>query len=133
MNRTAQRYAGALTKLCAGLEQKDVSTIIDQFARLLIERRQASLLPEIMEAVERIPEPGTVRVKLTTAGKAPKETASEFSVALEKKLGSKVEVETDEDPNIIGGAVIRYEDTLLDASVRNRLNILKHRLQSSEL
>lgn len=115
-------------ELCAGLSESEAETIVRQFAELLIERRQGALLTEVIEAIRVTPEPGTVRVKLTTADKAPDESVNEFKDALEKMLKASVDIETSEEPDIIGGAVIRYEDTLLDASVRSRLDRLRHQL-----
>lgn len=117
-----------LLELCHGLEQDAANKVIDRFAAMMIERRQASLLPAILEAVEATPEPGAVSVSLTTAEKAPDDITAAFRTDLEKKLDTKVYLDTEEDPKILGGAVIRYEDTLLDASVRNRLDLLKQRL-----
>ena len=131
--KIAQKYAKELLELCSNIDQKEADKVIDKFASLMIERRQGSLLPEIMKEMELAPEPGTLTVSLITATKASKETTDDLRMSLEKKLDTPITIETSEDPTLLGGAIIRYEDVLLDASVKNRLNILKNRLQSSEL
>ncbi|MGA1696643.1 MAG: F0F1 ATP synthase subunit delta, partial [Arenicellales bacterium] len=44
--------------------------------------------------------------------------------ALEKKLGRKVTLEVSADPSLIGGAVIRAGDLVIDGSVKTRLEKL---------
>lgn len=130
MSRTVQRYARELLRLCHGKEKADVERTIERFVGLLIERRQGSLLPEILEAVESTPEYGTVEVTMTTA-EALDGTASEnFRERLEKKLDTPVYLTNATDPSLIGGATLRYEDILFDGSLRARLDALKRQLSN---
>lgn len=128
MSRTAQRYARELLKLCAGKTREEVARVIDNFARLLLERRQGSLLPEILEAVEEAPEPGAVEVTMTTATPIDAKAADGLKKGLEKKIDAPVHVRTETDPALLGGAMLRYGDVLFDGSLRGRLNALKRQL-----
>jgi len=47
---------------------------------------------------------------------------------LEKITGKKVTVKLQVNPKILGGMVARIEDTLIDGSVRNRLDLLRRDL-----
>lgn len=47
---------------------------------------------------------------------------------LEKKTGKSIELKTVVDPSIIGGLVVRMEDSLYDASLANKLKKIKKEL-----
>jgi F-type H+-transporting ATPase subunit delta len=48
--------------------------------------------------------------------------------ALNKATGKKVELKVIVDPSVMGGAVTQVGDTVIDGSVRSRLEQLKHAL-----
>jgi len=65
-----------------------------------------------------------VKVQLTTATAVDGKIAAGISKALEEKLGRQVELELLVDEQLLGGAVIRAEDMVIDGSVKNRLEQL---------
>ena len=46
------------------------------------------------------------------------------------RITEKTEIKTRVDESIIGGVVVRVDDTLIDASVRTQLNNLNNNLKS---
>jgi F-type H+-transporting ATPase subunit delta len=66
--------------------------------------------------------------KVESAAELTKEQISQIAAALERAIGSKVEVRTSVDPSLIGGAVAVVGDTVFDGSVRNRIEQLRVRL-----
>ena len=50
--------------------------------------------------------------------------------ALKKRLGTDVNVTTSVDQSLIGGVLVRAGDTVIDGSVRGRLNRLAEQLNS---
>jgi len=48
--------------------------------------------------------------------------------ALEKASGKAVDLTIDDDPTLLGGAVLRIGDELLDTSVKSEIDSLVHRL-----
>jgi F-type H+-transporting ATPase subunit delta len=94
-------------------------------ARLLIERRDLDLAPDIEAAfVRRADEARNIdRVRVTTAVAL---TDTEFE-DLRSRLaepGRELRLSADTDPTILGGFVVRRGDNLLDLSVRARLQSL---------
>ncbi|RPJ61368.1 MAG: ATP synthase F1 subunit delta [Dehalococcoidia bacterium] len=65
---------------------------------------------------------------VTTAVPINDAEKSKITSQLEKIAGKKVTVKLQVNPNIIGGMVARIEDTLIDGSVRNRLDLLRRNL-----
>jgi F-type H+-transporting ATPase subunit delta len=65
---------------------------------------------------------------VTTAVPINEAEKNKITSQLEKIAGKKVTVKLQVNPNIIGGMVARIEDTLIDGSVRNRLDLLRRNL-----
>jgi F-type H+-transporting ATPase subunit delta len=51
-----------------------------------------------------------------------------IKASLEKKVGQSIVVETEIDPELIGGVVARVGDLVLDGSVRTQLTSIKETL-----
>lgn len=96
------------------------------FLKLLLEYRRVKVLPEIADHFEELKAKveNTVDVKVTSA--APLSAAQQATVesALKERLGRDVNLTTETDENLIGGAVIRAGDVVIDGSLRARLNSL---------
>jgi F-type H+-transporting ATPase subunit delta len=52
-------------------------------------------------------------------------TVQRLAAALARSVGREVEVRTVVDPTVLGGIVARVGDTVIDGSVRNRLESLR--------
>lgn len=103
---------------------------VRNFLRLLVERGRVREIPGIAVALrERVNrERGIVTADVTTA--VPLDPETERTIA--QRLGtflrqdpSKLVIRSTVDPSIIGGVVARVGDTLIDDSVRGRLDRLK--------
>jgi F-type H+-transporting ATPase subunit delta len=93
------------------------------FLRLLLENRRVAVLPEIsthFEALKAKVE-NSVDAVVTSAAKLSNKQVDEIAKALKERLGCDVNVETEIDENLIGGAVIRAGDVVIDGSLRARL------------
>ncbi len=93
------------------------------FIKLLLEYRRVAVLPEISEHFEELKAKveNTVDAVVTSATELSESQVSVIAAALKKRLGSDVNVETEIDENLIGGAVIRAGDVVIDGSLRARL------------
>jgi len=98
--------------------------------RLLAENDRLFVLPEIsvqFDALKAQAE-NTVRVRLITATAVEESIAGRIGRSLESRLGRSVELELETDPGLLGGAVIRAEDMVIDGSVKSRLQKLAETL-----
>lgn len=98
--------------------------------RLLAENDRLAALPEIAAQFDVLKAQAENKVKATlvSAAEVDPAVAEQIANALERKLGRKVELTLAVDPEILGGAVIRAEDMVIDASVRTRLRELANAL-----
>ena len=69
-----------------------------------------------------------VKVKFISAAAADPKVVEQVAQALKSRLGREVEMELEVDAALIGGAIIRAEDMVIDGSVRARLEKLAHAL-----
>ncbi len=102
------------------------------FLHLLAENDRFSALPDIAERfnVLKARAENTVKVTLVTATDADPDVTNKIAKALEKKLGRTVELELEIDDELLGGAVVRAEDMVIDGSVKWRLRQLAEALIS---
>jgi F-type H+-transporting ATPase subunit delta len=100
------------------------------FLKLLLEYDRVNVLPEIAEhfSVLKAKVENTVDVTLTSAVAIGDSQKKLIATALEKRLGRTVRIETNIDENLIGGAVIRAGDVVIDGSLRSRLEGLTNAL-----
>ena len=116
-----------LLSVCAGAGAGEAkvleSTRGRNFLRLLVENNRLPVLPEIAEQFEALKAraENTVKVQLVTAASVAEPVVQRIKSALEQRLGRAVELELEQDPGLLGGAVIHAEGRVIDASVRNRL------------
>ena len=93
------------------------------FLKLLLENGRVVALPEISAQFEALKADVENRVEAVVTAAAPLSAAQEKEIAasLKERLGRDVRVSTEIDENLIGGAVIRAGDVVIDGSIRARL------------
>lgn len=97
------------------------------FVKLLLENGRAAVMPEIsthFEALKAKVE-NSVDATVTSATKLSNKQIDEIATALKARLGRDVRIETEIDENLIGGAVIRAGDVVIDGSLRAKLEGLE--------
>ncbi len=96
------------------------------FLQLLADNRRLALLPEITSQYEalRADVENTVEVTVTSAMPLTAEQADRLVAALAKRLGRTVRLHSTVDPALVGGAVVRAGDFVVDGSLRGRIERL---------
>jgi len=91
--------------------------------KLLSENDRLNVLGEIAEQFDvlKAERENMVRVTLVAANEVDAAQAEKVKAALGKKLGRTVELAVEVDKSLLGGAVVRAEDMVIDDSVRTRL------------
>ncbi len=118
-------FANAKAGLLEGSDKQGTN-----FLKVLLENDRVSVLPEIAAHFEafKAKVENSVDVIVTSATKLGKKQEQEIATALKERLGRDVRVETEIDENLIGGAVIRAGDVVIDGSLRARLESLANAL-----
>lgn len=99
---------------------------VRNFIRTLAENHRLGLLPQIAALFEqyRAEAESTVEVQLISAAPVSDEQKQKFAASLKGRLKRNVELKAETDPSLLGGAVIRAGDMVIDGSVRGRLSRL---------
>lgn len=96
------------------------------FIGILAENKRLSLLPFINEQFQllKADQERTVDVVIETAFPLAEPEAEQLKQALVKTLNRDVQVQTSVNESLIGGAVIRAGDTVIDGSIKSKLSKL---------
>jgi F-type H+-transporting ATPase subunit delta len=114
-----------------GLERvvQDGDPTLINFLELLVEKHRMPVLFRIRRVFDRLWEQQhhILPVQIATAIKLDDDVVSQLGDQIAKSTGQKVELTSSVEPEIIGGVVLRVGNSILDASIRNRLqNLRKH-------
>jgi len=118
-------FGKAKVKVLAGKDKKGTN-----FLKLLLEYGRVAVMPEISDHFESLKAnvENTVDATIRSATALSAAQQTEIAKALEKRLGRDINLETEIDASLIGGAVITAGDIVIDGSLRNRLNSLTNAL-----
>lgn len=112
-----------------------VSRSVLNLVHLLLRRGRIELLPRIAAEFKRLDDDRlgiTPATAISAAPLGPDEIRA-LTSRLEQLTGGRVELDSQVDPSVIGGLVVRVGDRLIDGSVRGRLERLRSRLVSGAL
>jgi F-type H+-transporting ATPase subunit delta len=118
---TKEKQEG-LGRLLEGAEE-----ILLNFLGLLIEKHRMPVIFRIRQQYQRLweEENRTLPVEVTSAIELDQETTESLGRTIGERAGRKVKLAAHVDPDILGGIVIRVGNSILDASIRNRLEQLR--------
>jgi F-type H+-transporting ATPase subunit delta len=107
--------------------------IVVNFVRLVAEKGRAAELGEITDELDTLvaAEEQILDVELTTAHGLSDEEFGRILGRIEAQSGRKVQATRQVDPDLIGGIVLQAGSMRLDASVRGRLERLRHELATA--
>jgi F-type H+-transporting ATPase subunit delta len=108
----------------------DLSETTLNFLRLLIKKRRIDRFEEIVEAYDESfrRELGVVRAEVTVAEAPDTAAQAKISQVVAKVTGKTPELLVRQDGSIIGGMKIRMGNTILDASIKTKLERLRETL-----
>lgn len=94
--------------------------------RILVENDRLAVLPEIVEIYEVLKneQQGAIDVEVISAFEVSDDDEKKLATALKKRFGCEVALTSRTDASLIGGAVIRAGDKVIDSSVKGRLQQL---------
>lgn len=118
-NLTVEQQAQTLIDVCADdLDESGINLV-----KVLAENKRFVLLPEISRMFDALKAEAekTVNVEITSVVSLDSALEKQLAEALKNKLNRTVTINSTIDKNLIGGAIIRAGDTVIDRSLRSRL------------
>ncbi len=105
-----------------------------KFLFVVIEKRRQRLLPAIADEFALLVDEhfGRMRVQVTVASELESTLQKRLKKRLDEMLGKDALPHYSIDPRIIGGAIFRIGDRVMDGSMRRRLQLLRRRLLKAD-
>lgn len=130
MKISSQQYATALYQAVEETKPHDHDRVLDNFVKILAQNGDLGKYDEIDAEFRRL--------KLSSRGikEAEVTIAKDFEVnhqiinELNKAVEGKLEIKKKVDEGIVGGVIVKVDDTLIDASVKTQLTALNQSLKS---
>jgi F-type H+-transporting ATPase subunit delta len=111
--------------------QEKEKALKELLPRLLSREREEMIISIVPEYQHLLDEEKDVEpVEVTLASAITPALESELKQRLAQVIGKKVRLEIKIDPKILGGMVLRWEDRVVDASVKKKLELIGDHLKT---
>jgi F-type H+-transporting ATPase subunit delta len=119
---SSQEKQAALDRVLEGAEEE-----FRNFLGLLIENHRMPVIFRLRQQFERLweEENRTLPVEITSAIALDPDTTAELGRTIGERAGRTVKLAARVDPEILGGIIVRVGNSILDASIRTRLEQLR--------
>jgi len=131
MKISAKQYAQSLYEVVKDKKDSQIRKIIKNFSRILINNNDILKIDKITAEFARIwnRERGIVEAEIIGARKFDNKIIKLLNDYIIKLSGAKkIEIKQTVDKNILGGVIIRYEDRVIDGSLKTKLSELKNKM-----
>ena len=100
------------------------------FIKILAENNRLLALPDILAAYEhlRAEQEKSLTVSVVTFSELSESQKKSIAESLKKRLKREIELQESVDESLLGGAIIRAGDMVIDGSVRGKLEKLKNEI-----
>jgi F-type H+-transporting ATPase subunit delta len=110
-----------------------VDPVVENFLKLLIENHRMPVVFRVRREYDALweEEHKLLPVTVTSAVALDEATVKSIGDAIGRQTGQQVELTANVDPDVLGGLIVRVGNSILDASIRNRLENLRRSVASS--
>ncbi|MFQ5735340.1 MAG: ATP synthase F1 subunit delta [Thermodesulfobacteriota bacterium] len=126
MYRIEERQ-GLIAKLSDSLK---LSRSVSRFLNILVDTKHIKQLDDICSAYSTLEDElsGRLRAVLESPVDIPAELVDEIRKKLSESTGREVIISFSKNPALIGGLVIRLDNTILDGSLKTQLELMKEKI-----
>jgi F-type H+-transporting ATPase subunit delta len=109
---------------------EDADEVIVNFLELLVEKHRMPLVFRVRRAYDELwrKENKLLSVEVTSAIELDPSVVEQIGQRIGEQTDRKVELSSKVDPDILGGIVLQVGNSILDASIRNRLEQLRRQV-----
>lgn len=121
-----------LTEIVLDVAKDQLNEQGQNLARLLVHNGRLSVVADIREQFQEMRDEAeqVIEARLITASEVDDAQKQSIETALSKRLGKQIKLEAEVDETLIGGAVVRAGDWVVDGSVKAQLEDLVHAIGS---
>lgn len=111
-------------------ESLKLSPHVARFFGILVETRNIKLLEDIVAAYSRFEDEFAGRLKAVVESPSPLDAPllEEIKKKLGASTGKTVQITNKTNPDLLGGLVIRIDNTILDGSLKTQLSMMKEKI-----
>ncbi len=122
-------------EMAASILGKAVSKPVLNLIGLMLRRGRIHELPHVAAEFRRLDNvrQGIIEATATSAAPLTPDEIRAVTARMEQLTGGRIELDTQVDPSLLGGLIVRVGDRLIDGSVRGRLERLRNKLVSGAL
>jgi F-type H+-transporting ATPase subunit delta len=133
MKITPKKYAIALYDIVKDKKKDQIKLVLVEFVKLLNENNDLTKAKKIIFEFNQIwnKEAGIIETEIISASELNKtilQDLNDYIIKLTK--AKKIEVKEVIDKNLLGGVVLKYEDKIVDGSVRAKLSSLRKTIKN---
>ncbi|WP_119167141.1 F0F1 ATP synthase subunit delta [Algihabitans albus] len=113
--------------IAAILERAGASDLVRRFVGVVAENGRLFALPRMIQGfiAELRRRRGEVTAKVISARALSETQRNALAETLQKKIGGKVEIDTQIDPSLLGGLIVQVGSRMVDGSLKSKLERLK--------
>lgn len=114
---------------------EQISPVMLNFLSVLLDARREFFLKAVAEEFVRMANAtkNIVEATVTSAVPIPLVNRVNLMDALTKMTGKEIRIQYQEDPEILGGLVIRIGDRIIDAGVKGRLERIREQIRETQV
>ena len=104
--------------------------IVQNFLKLLIEKNRMPAVFRVRRVFDELwqRENKLLPVEITSAIELDKKTVKQIGDRIGEETGQKIELSEHVDPDILGGLIVRVGNSIIDSSIRARLDSLRRQV-----
>jgi|SRR5215203_2787136 len=108
----------------------DAEPILQNFLKLLIEKHRMPAVFRVRRTYDQMwqQENQLLPVEVTSAIELDEQTVKQIGDRIGEETGQKIELSARVEPDILGGLVVRVGNSIIDASIRARLESLRRQV-----
>ncbi len=101
--------------------------LVANFLRTVADNARLFVLPAMIEAFKDLAakERGELRAEVTSAAPLTKKQLTDLAKVLKSKMGKTVTLDTNVDPSLIGGLIVKVGSQMIDSSLKTKLTAMK--------
>ncbi|MBU0722002.1 ATP synthase F1 subunit delta [Patescibacteria group bacterium] len=131
MKITVKQFALSLYEAIDGKTSSQAKVVIEKFVELLAEKNQLAKANKIIEEFIKLwnNKHGIVQAEVASANELNEETVKLLKNYIAKLYNAKQVIISEKiDKKLLGGVIIKYEDKVVDGSLKARLVELKNKM-----
>lgn len=123
---TDNQYAKVLFTLTSECQPKEIPNAVASFLSFVKKQQAQKRLPYVLALYQKLVDrqSGIMELEMTSARALSATTQNNVKAV----FGGKVLMKTLEDPDLIGGVIVKTENKIFDGSIRTQLKKLKQHL-----